>query len=219
MKIMKSICLIGFVLAVGLWTSRAMCQEKNADLIKSLKLIESKMADINTLSSKFVQEKNLALFKQKIEIKGALYLKKPSSFVWHIDSPLKQRIVLENNIFKQWDEDTNQVQKMNLSKNPSFSVITDQMQRWVSGSYLSMMDEYQIEILQTAPIGLKFTPLENSMSFKMIQNIEIFFQVDETYIDTINILETNGDTTQFKFIETVLNGDLDPGVWKVRASD
>jgi outer membrane lipoprotein carrier protein len=195
------------------------CRENNDDLIKKLMQIEEKMSTIETLETQFVQTKDLSLFAQTIEIKGSLYLKKPSSFAWHIDVPLKQRIVLEDNMVTQWDEDTNQVQKINLARNPSFSIITDQMKRWVSGSYLSLVDEYAIDIIQESPMKLRFTPLEKSMAFKMIKSIEILFQEDEKYIKAIDISETNGDSTKFKFFATDLNRKLKTQVWKVRPND
>ena len=219
MKIKILVCSflsICFILMTVLYGN---CQENDVELIKNLTLIEGKMSNINTLATKFVQEKDLALFEQKLEIKGSLYLRKPSSFAWHIDTPLKQRIVLTGETVQQWDEDMNQVQKINLASNPSFSIITDQMRRWVSGSYLSLVDEYEIEIIQISPVKLKFIPFENSMAFKMIKSIVILFQKDEKYIDIIFISETNGDSTKFQFIETSINVKLDPRVWKVKIGD
>ncbi len=216
LKIRVLILVILFSLASAL---DGVCEEANSNLIKELKLIEEKMSNITTLSTQFIEEKNLALFDQKLLIKGSLYLQKPSSFAWHISSPLKQRIILRGNVVVQWDEDTNQVQKIDLTSNPSFNVITDQMKRWVSGSYLSLVDEYKIEIMQSSPIKLKFTPFENTVVFKVIKSIMILFQKDEKYIDTIDILETSGDSTKFQFLETSLNLKLDSQVWKVKTSD
>ncbi len=217
MKNIRIICLIlGFVLFPG---GAGFCQNHDSELIENLRRIENKMSNINTLATKFVQEKNLALFDQVIEIKGSLYLKKPSSFAWHIESPLRQRIILNDTMMKQWDEDTNQIQKINLANNPSFSVVTEQMKRWVSGSYLALVGEYKIEILQFSPLKLKFTPNQDSMAFKMIDSIDILFQDDEKYIDTINIFETNLDSTKLQFLETSLNEVLDSSVWKVRGNE
>ncbi|MDP8266451.1 MAG: outer membrane lipoprotein carrier protein LolA [Candidatus Aceula meridiana] len=219
MRRLKIRVLILTILFIFISALDGICEESNSTLIKDLKSIEEKMSNITTLSTQFIEEKNLALFDQKLLIKGSLYLQKPSSFAWHISSPLKQRIILTGDVVAQWDEDTNQVQKINLASNPSFNVITNQMKRWVSGSYLSLIDEYKIEIMQSSPMKLKFVPFENSMAFKMIKRIVILFQEDEKYIDTIDILETNGDSTKFQFLETSLNVNLDPRVWKVKTSD
>jgi len=196
-----------------------ICKEANSNLINDLRIIEEKMSSITTLSTQFIEEKNLSLFGQKLTIKGYLFLRNPSSFAWHISSPLRQRIILKDNVVMQWDEDTNQIQKINLTSNPSFNIIANQMKRWVSGSYLSLIDEYDIEVIQSSPMKLKFIPFKNSMAFKMIKNIVILFQKNEKYIDTIDILETNGDSTKFHFLETLINIKLDPQVWKVKASD
>ncbi|MCK5617295.1 outer membrane lipoprotein carrier protein LolA, partial [Candidatus Pacearchaeota archaeon] len=167
------------------------------DTKEILTSLERKMSKIDTIQTKFVQTKDLALFNQIIEIKGSLFLKKPHMFAWHIDSPLKQIILLEDNRIKQWDEDTNKVQTFSLSENPSFNIAIEQMSRWISGEYLLLTDEYVIEILKKKPIQLKFTPLENAMAHSFIDSITILFQDDEKYIKEIMIQESSGDTTSF----------------------
>lgn len=219
MNLLKIPILVLTIFFMFAFVLSGICQESNSDLINDLKLIEEKMSNINTLATQFIEEKNLALFDQKLKIKGCLYLQQPSFFAWHIDFPLKQRIILKGNIVVQWDEDTNQVQKINLSSNPTFNIVMDQMKRWVSGSYLPLVNEYKIEIIQTSPMELKFTPLEDSLAYKMIDSIRILFQDDLKYINTIDIAEANGDSTRFRFFNTSLNTKLDAGVWKVKGGE
>ncbi|MCK4917862.1 MAG: outer membrane lipoprotein carrier protein LolA [Candidatus Omnitrophica bacterium] len=219
MSLLKIRILVLISLFMFSFVMNGICLDNNSDLINNLKLIEDKMSDINTLATQFIQEKNLALFNQKIEITGFLYLQKPSSFAWHINTPLEQRIILKSNNVVQWDEDTNQVQKINLSSNPTFNIVMDQMKRWISGAYLSLVDEYIVEFKKSEFMELKFFPKDGTMAYKLIKNINIVFQEDEKYIESITINERNGDSTSFIFFETQINIVLDPIVWEVNPRD
>ena len=201
------------------FVSPGMSKEISRDVSECLMFIESKMSNVKTVQTKFVQKKDLALFNQQIVIKGELFLRKPSTFAWHIDSPLRQTIVLKDKTIKQWDEDTNEIQRISLSKGSSFSLATEQMNIWVSGSYLSLTDEYNIEIIQVKPIQIKFIPFETTMIHSIIDNITVIFQEDEKYIKEIIIKERDGDATSLEFFDTLINVDLDPAVWKVNSHD
>jgi len=201
------------------FVSPGMNEEISKDVSEFLMSIENKMSNVKTVQTKFVQKKDLALFSQQIVIKGSLFLRKPSMFAWHIDSPLRQTIVLKDKIIKQWDEDTNKVQRISLSKSPSFSMATEQMNIWVSGSYSSLADEYDIEIIQVEPMQIKFIPHETTMTHSIIDNITVLFQEDEKYIKEIIIKERNGDAMSLAFFDTLINVDLDPAVWKVSSHD
>lgn len=201
------------------FVSPVMSEEISKDVKECLMSIENKMSSVKTVQTKFIQTKNLALFNQQIVIEGSLSLKKPSMFAWHIDSPLRQTIILKDKIIKQWDEDTNKIQKNYLSKDPSLSIVTEQMSMWVSGAYVSLTDEYNIEIIQVEPMQIKFTPFQATMTHSIIDNITILFQKDEKYIEEIIIKERNGDAMSLVFFDTFINIDLDPAVWKVNSYD
>jgi len=211
--------LLAMTVALMALTFTCVGKEMSDGVKQCLISIEDKMSDVSTIQTKFVQKKDLALFNQQIVIKGSLYLEKPSVIAWHIDSPLKQTIILNNTIIKQWDEDTNKVQKISLAKDTSFSVAAEQIKVWVCGSYLSLADEYDIQIIQIEPIGIKFTPLEDSMANSIINSITVIFQKDVKYIEEIIIKEKNGDTMSLAFFDTLINIDIDPSVWKVNSDD
>jgi len=212
-ELLMAVCvLMNFV-------SPVMSKEIAKNVKECLMSIENKMSGVKTVQTKFIQTKKLALFNQQIVIEGSLSLKKPSMFAWHIDSPLRQAIILKDKIIKQWDEDTNKIQTIYLSKDSSFSIATEQMNVWVSGAYLSLIDEYDIEIIQVDPMQIKFTPFKTTMTYSIIDNITVLFQKDEKYIEEIIIKERDGDAMSLTFFDTVINIDLDPSVWKVNSHD
>lgn len=81
-----------------------------------LSRLENKMAGIKTIKTDFIQEKELAVFKQKVVLKGTVYIEKPARLAWHVYSPVKYVMIMSEDTISQWDEDTGKVQKISLSK-------------------------------------------------------------------------------------------------------
>lgn len=185
------------------------------DLNAVLSRLEKKMLGIRTLKTGFVQEKELAVFKQKVVLKGTIYIEKPARLAWHVNEPMKYIMVISQNMITQWDEDTNKVQQISLSKNPAFEAAIGQMQEWFSGAYTPLLKEYEITLLKENPASLKFTPRAAAFAANVIKSVTVDFRKDEQYINRIFIQEKSGDTTNLSFVDTHLNIPLEDSVWKV----
>jgi outer membrane lipoprotein-sorting protein len=174
------------------------------------------MSGTKTIQTDFIQEKNLALFNQKIILKGKVFIQKPGLLSWRVMSPMRYSMVIKGSTISQWDEDTNHVQQVSLAKNPSFQVAIEQMQNWFCGTFKVMLDDYKIILTTEHPITLEFVPLENSVSRNFIKRVTVLFQDDERYIKEVHIEEKNGDSTSLVFVNTQLNQPILPSAWEVR---
>ncbi len=190
-------------------------EKTRTDLNAVLSRLEKKMSGIRTLKTGFVQEKELAVFKQKVILKGTIYIEKPARLAWHVNEPMKYIMVISQNMISQWDEDTNKVQKISLSKNPAFEAAIGQMREWFSGAYTPLLKEYEIMLLKENPASLKFTPRAATFAGNVIKSVTVDFRKDEQYINRIFIEEKSGDTTNLSFIDTHLNIPLENSIWKV----
>jgi outer membrane lipoprotein-sorting protein len=179
--------------------------------------LEKTMSGTKTIQTDFIQEKNLAIFNQKIILKGKVFIQKPRLLSWRVMSPMRYSMVMNGDIISQWDEDTDQVQRVSLANSPSFQLAVEQMQRWFYGTFKAMLDDYKITLITEHPITLEFVPLENSLSRNFIKRATIFFQDDERYIREVHIEEKDGDSTSLIFINAQLNQPISPNAWEVRA--
>lgn len=186
------------------------------DLYEVLHRLEDKTSEIRTLKTEFVQEKELAVFKKKIILKGMIFLQKPELFAWHIIEPLSYSMVIKGDILSQWDENTKKTQKISLSKNPAFQIAITQMKDWFSGKYTSMTEDYNIIILKRKPVSLKFIPKKNTMVSNVIDSVTVIFRDDERYIHQIYIKEKSSNSTLLTFINTQLNTPLEASAWEVQ---
>ncbi len=194
-------------------------QENKKDGVTDVSVLLSRLgrqvSDFRSLKTDFVQEKNLAIFQNKIILKGRIYLQKPGRLAWHVDKPVKYSVLITDTMIRQWDEDTDQVQEISLSKNPVFKVALGQLTAWFNGDYISLLDDYTVRIRRRDPFVLEFSPKETNAAIKFIKSVTITFREDEKYLKRIKIQEQSGDATTLFFEGTVLNAPLEERFFKV----
>lgn len=173
-------------------------------------------SDFKSLKTDFVQEKRMAMFKEKMVMKGRIYLQKPSRIAWHVDSPVRYSVLITDKLIRQWDEDSDKVQEISLAKNPIFQNVLNQMNVWFSGEYGTMLDTNTVKILKNDPLVMEFIPKEGNIAKKVIRNITITFRSDQKYLQQIRILENSGDVTTIRFSNTQLNPPLNNSNFEVK---
>jgi outer membrane lipoprotein-sorting protein len=209
--------LVTLLLFVCMAIANLYAQATDNELEAVLTGLQEKMSSVNSIQTDFVQEKNLAMFKQKVILKGSIFIQKPGMLAWKVSTPMRYGLVISGTSISQWDQDSDQVQSVSLNRNPSFQVAIQQMQNWFSGSYKSMEGDYQITLISQQPIELEFVPKEKAVSANFIQKVNVLFAADAQYIKQINILEKTGDSTLLEFIDPKLNQEIPARAWEVKS--
>lgn len=188
----------------------------SADLVALLKSVGKKASNFSTLKTEFRQEKKMVMFKDKLVLKGRIFLEKPNKIAWHVDAPVRYSVLITDKLIRQWDEDSNKVQEISLKSNPLFQTVLSQLTVWFSGEYGSLLDTNDVRVVKRDPLVLEFTPRDNNVSKKVIKNITITFRNDQNYLQQLRIQENSGDVTTINFINTILNTPLDPKSFEVK---
>jgi len=196
--------------------SAVINEQKQPEISEILRTIGQKVSDFKSLKTEFVQEKELAMFRNKILLQGRIYLQKPNKLAWHVDKPVRYSVVITDKMIRQWDEDTNKIQEISLTKNLLFSNVVKQLTVWFSGDYGSLMDDNDVRIVQKHPLVIEFNPKEKNIARKMIKSITITFREDEKYLKRIKIQELSGDTTTINFSNTVIDSPTEKSFFEVK---
>jgi outer membrane lipoprotein-sorting protein len=115
----------GFLLLF--FTTVLSAADESPDVTDMLRRLGENVSTFKNLKTEFIQEKNLAIFRNKIILKGRIFLQKPDKIAWHVDEPVKYSVVITDKSIRQWDEDTNRVQETALSGNPVFQNMLNQL--------------------------------------------------------------------------------------------
>jgi len=185
------------------------------DLSLLLNSIGKKVSNFTTLKTDFIQEKEMVVFREKLILKGRIFIQKPNKIAWHVDSPLRYSVLITDKLIRQWDEDTDQVQEISLSKNPIFQNVLKQLTVWFSGEYGTLLEDNSMRLVTHEPLTIEFTPRSTNMSRKVIKNITVIFREDQAYLKQIRIQELSGDVTTIYFSNTILNAPLDNSSFEV----
>lgn len=189
--------------------------EKSSDLSELITELEQKMSSLSSVNTSFTQKKRLSIFNRDLILNGKLYMQKPGNLAWHTLKPLRYTMVLKGETMKQWDEDTDSVQTIDLSDQQTFKVIFDQMKMWFEGDYTSIKKSFNVELLSAKPPLLKFIPRDKSIATDFLKSVQILFREDLAYINQITLTEKSGDSTELTFSDTVLNAPIPEKAWKL----
>jgi outer membrane lipoprotein-sorting protein len=177
--------------------------------------LQKQLHGITSVESDFVEEKNLAMLNHTLTIRGHIGLEKPDRLIWIVQQPVRYAVRIEGDEVRQWDEDTNHVDVLHLGGDPTFKAVSEQIQAWFLGNYKVLGDSYDVYLTQPQPVSLAFIPSGQSMVSKLVKRIDLTFNPQETYIDTMVIRETGGDVTTIHFINTRVNQPIAEGTWEM----
>jgi outer membrane lipoprotein-sorting protein len=193
----------------------AVLQLAAAEEQSPLQELETALAEVKTVKTRFVQEKKMALFKKPMITKGAILLEMPEKLMWKIESPVKYVLLIDGKQAKQWDGETKKTVSISLAEQPVFAAVTQQLRAWFAGNYRVLSKDYTIKKIEGEKLTFEFVPKPELPQAKMVKRILVTFQKDKKYIELFQIEESSGDTTKLTFSETSLNAEIEKKEWEL----
>jgi outer membrane lipoprotein-sorting protein len=187
--------------------------DETNDLSHALAIWHEHLSGVTSVSSRFVQEKKMALFKEPLRMEGKMTADHAGHFAWEIFSPMRYKLLVNGDQISQWDEETGRVQVLSRRKNPVVDVIYEQMSAWMSGSISTLTNSYSARLISSKPMAFEFIPLESTAMRSYIQKIVLRLRDDKQYLSHIEIVDGSGDETSISFVDTQLNTTIDPAFW------
>jgi outer membrane lipoprotein carrier protein len=187
--------------------------------IEMLNHVQDKLRTVNTVEADFVEEKQLAMLDHTLTIRGHFAMQKPDRLVWIVLEPVKYAVSIHGDIVRQWDQDTNNVQTINIGGDPTFKAVSEQLSSWFMGDYQALGQSYDVDVLSQKPLTFSFAPKGDSMVAKVLKQIVVTFAPDDRNIETMVVTEAGGSVTTINYINVKLNEPVKAETWEIPPHD
>ncbi len=169
--------------------------------------LERTAESVRTLSSDFVQEKYLGMFKTVLSSKGRFYFSKPDLLRWELTSPVASGFVLKGAQGRRWHERTGRTESFQISQEPIMKLVSDQLFAWAKADFQWLNKEYKISVLDESPVTLRLEP-RSAATAGFLHHLLITFSADSKYVRSVELHEKDGDFTRIRFVNTLVNKPL-----------
>jgi outer membrane lipoprotein-sorting protein len=202
-KYILVVCLAIFnVLAVS--AQEQMKPMQDVDGFKS-KLI-GMAGSISTISSDFIQEKNLVVLSEKITSKGSFFYKKENNIRWEYTTPFKYLIIIKDGKMYTGSESNSKVN--DTQSNKMFQEMTKFMGGFINGDILKNEKDFTAEYFEgKGKYYVKLVP-RSEKTRQMLEEIDIWFDSADLSVSGIKMIEPGDDYTKIDFINKKLNSSI-----------
>lgn len=185
----------------------------NNELEAILAQLKAAAAEVETLQSTFVQEKNLEMFEQQLLSSGRMIYVQPDQLRWELLSPVASGFVLQGEQGVRWNAVSQQRQRFSVSADPLMGVVAQQLLAWARVDLDWLRARYHIKVLTTEPVVLELTPIDPGEA-EFVAHIQVTFDPMQGYVSDVLVLEQSGDSTRLRFGDVRSNDSIAPGAFE-----
>ncbi len=178
-------------------------------LLAELKLAA---AETETLSSRFVQEKNLSIFAEKLLSQGRFVFQKPDRLRWELLTPAASGFVLQGAKGERWNGLSREKSRFSVESDPIMGMIAQQLLAWARVDIDWLEKRYRLELQSSEPVSLRLYPLDPGEA-GFIDYLQIQFASDRRHIAEVLMVEKEGDSTLIIFSDVEINTELPAGTF------
>ena len=201
----RLLLLVSFLLlAAGYAAGEALAPAGSTAIFSSL---ERTAGAVRTLSSDFVQEKHLSMFKTVMTSKGRFYFSKPDLLRWELTAPVASGFVLKGDKGRRWHERTGRTESFQISQEPVMKLVSEQLFAWARADFQWLQKEYRISVIDDSPVALRLEP-RSAATAGFLHHLLINFSADGRYVRSVELHEKDGDFTRIRFVNTAVNKQL-----------
>ena len=169
--------------------------------------LKAKAGTIQSIESRFTQEKHLEMFDEILISTGCFAFRRPASLRWEYDTPFRTGFLLHGSSGIEWDEASGEQRDFTLETSPAMAMVARQIIAWTTFDIPWLRKRYAITLASNAPLTLVLRPLSTKAK-EFISHIQVVFTPDKATIDTLDLVEPGGDYTHISFDAPQINAPL-----------
>lgn len=204
------------ILKIILFFLPALMLAQNSQLtnaeVKEFKQEVSKHAEnLESLSSDFTQTKHMQLMEEEAVSEGKLFYRTPDVLKWEYHSPYNYKILFKEKELHINDDGEKSV--TSLRSNKMFNKLLNLISGSVNGKLLEDPENFRITYYRNGENVQAVIEPQDASIRGMFNEIILIFNGNHV-VDSVKLMEENGDFTQIKFKNITLNPDLDASVFQ-----
>ena len=206
MHILKTLIFLFSVAAIGQNTPLS-----DPEMKKFTQEVALEAKSLESLSSDFVQTKFIQLMEESAVSSGKLYYKAPNVLKWEYSSPYDYKILFkENQLFINDDGDKSVT---SLRSNKLFEKLVSLISGSVNGKLLADQENFDISFFRNGEkVSAVIIPKDPSLK-QMFSEIILIFSKDHR-LNSVQLMEEEGDYTQIDFKNIKLNQQLNQAIFE-----
>ena len=205
---MRLAAVLLFFMLAALAPPGTVSARSDAQILDSLKKEAEK---IQTISSKFIQKKHLAMFEKTLRSQGKFYYQSPDCLRWEYTSPYEQGFALCGESGLEWNEISGE-KEINTAGNPLWRTLAEQLIAWSRLDVDRLREKYEIAVREKSPLVLELVPRTEAMR-GVISRLVLHLDEKRGVIREISFFEPDGDNTRIEFKNTQTNVSLPEGIF------
>lgn len=167
--------------------------------------------NMETLSSDFTQTKHIQLMSNAAISTGKIYYKSPNILKWEYHKPYNYKILFRENQLFINDEGDKSV--TNLTSNKLFEKLIGLISGSVNGKLLADNDNFEVTYSKSGKNFLAVIVPRDAAIRQMFHEIILVFN-EEYHIDSVKLMEEEGDFTHIEFKNIKINQQLDDALFR-----
>ena len=167
--------------------------------------------NLETLSSDFNQSKHMQLMEDESKSKGKLYYKTPDVLKWEYHEPYNYHILFKES--QLFINDDGEKSVTSLKSNKMFGKLLSLISGSVNGKLLEDNENFEVRYFKSGQDNIEAVIVPRDLTIKeMFSEIILVFN-SRHLVDSVKLMEENGDYTHIVFKNVSLNGEVDPSVF------
>lgn len=194
-----------------------MGQEKGFSLINSTQTLQAFLAknaaQTNSISSDFLQEKQMKMLEGKVVSKGKFFYKKEDKVRIEYQQPFQYLLVMNRGSISVKDE--GKTNKINTRNSKTMQSINHVMIDCMKGTVFNNKDFSVKAYESNQQYLLVLNPVDAGMK-KMFSNIKVYLDKQNAVVTQLMMQENSGDFTLMKFSNIKTNAPVSDQLFNIR---
>ncbi|NOX84372.1 MAG: outer membrane lipoprotein carrier protein LolA [Chlorobi bacterium] len=206
MKKFKMIILF-FFMALPVWTTAQIPEGfKTVDDETAVKKgVLKASAEMNSLSSEFIQEKHLTMMDEVLVSKGLFLFKKENNIRWEYTSPIHYAIIIRGDRFVINND--GKISEFDSGSNSLFKEINNMILMAISGNFVDNPD-FEASFYENNTFYLVSLKPKNERLKNILQTIDIYFDKKDFGVRKVKFIEPGDDFTLIVFTGRKVNVNI-----------